>query len=121
MLGLHWAIVPIGISNIGMMGYDIVMPCMVATTFAQTGAVIAIMLKTKDKRLKGVCVSAAISGFFGVTEPAIYGITLPKKKPFHRIHGSHDFSFCCSICNIQRKIIQADIFQASGLNLKINL
>lgn len=40
------------------------------------------MLKTKDKRLRELAIPAFISGWFGVTEPAIYGITLPKKRPF---------------------------------------
>ena len=82
MFGLHWAIVPIAINNVAMNGYDIVLPAMMATTFSQTGAVLAIMMKTKNEKLKSLCVPAAISGFCGVTEPAIYGITLPKKKPF---------------------------------------
>jgi len=42
----------------------------------------AIMAKTKDKKLKSLCIPAVISGIFGVTEPAIYGITLSRKKPF---------------------------------------
>jgi PTS system beta-glucosides-specific IIC component len=83
MFGLHWAIVPIGLANVASMGYDVILPSMMATTFAQTGAVLAIMVKTKDQKLKSLCVPAAISGFCGVTEPAIYGITLPKKKPFY--------------------------------------
>ena len=82
MFGLHWAIVPIAINNVAMNGYDIVLPAMMTTTFSQTGAVLAIMMKTKNQKLKSLCVPAAISGFCGVTEPAIYGITLPKKKPF---------------------------------------
>jgi PTS system beta-glucosides-specific IIC component len=82
MFGLHWAVVSIGISNVGVNGFDIVMPAMMATSFAQTGAVLAIMMRTKNAKLKALCVPAAISGFCGVTEPAIYGITLPKKKPF---------------------------------------
>jgi PTS system beta-glucosides-specific IIC component len=82
MFGLHWAIVPISIANVAANGYDVILPCMMVTTFAQTGAVLAIMLKTKNQKLKGLCIPAAISGFCGVTEPAIYGITLPKKKPF---------------------------------------
>ena len=82
MFGLHWAIVPICITNVQAMGYDVVLPAMMATTFAQTGAVLAIMARTKNQKLKSLCVPAAISGFCGVTEPAIYGITLPKKKPF---------------------------------------
>ena len=42
----------------------------------------AIAAKTKNKKLKSLCIPSIISGFFGVTEPAIYGITLPRKKPF---------------------------------------
>jgi PTS system beta-glucosides-specific IIC component len=42
------------------------------------------MIKTKDKKLKSLCPPAIISGLAGVTEPAIYGITLPKKAPFFR-------------------------------------
>lgn len=82
MFGLHWAIVPICLNNVALNGYDVVLPAMIATTFAQTGAVLAIMMKTKNAKLKSLCIPAAISGFCGVTEPAIYGITLPKKTPF---------------------------------------
>ena len=64
------------------MGYDNIMMPFFGTTWATTGVVLAMMIKTKDKKLKSLCVPSAISGFFGVTEPAIYGITLPRKKPF---------------------------------------
>jgi PTS system beta-glucosides-specific IIC component len=60
---------------------------MLGTTFAQTGACIGIMIKTKDKKIKSLCPPAIISGLAGVTEPAIYGITLPKKAPFFRTCG----------------------------------
>lgn len=82
MFGLHWAIVPVMINNVQTVGFDMVQVGMFGTTFVQTGAVIAIYLRTKDKRMKSLCVPAIISGVAGVTEPAIYGITLPKKKPF---------------------------------------
>lgn len=83
MFGLHWALVPIAISNMTL-GGDVILAGMFGTTFAQTGACIGIMLKTKDKKLKSICPPAIISGVAGVTEPAIYGITLPKKAPFFR-------------------------------------
>ena len=51
-------------------------------SFAQTAVVIAIFIKTKDKKLKTLAIPSIISGFFGVTEPAIYGITLPRIKTF---------------------------------------
>lgn len=84
MFGLHWAIIPIMLNNIQTMGFDTAMVGMFTTTFAQTGAVIGIMLRTKDKKIKSLCPPAIISGFAGVTEPAIYGITLPKRAPFFR-------------------------------------
>ncbi|WP_367567530.1 beta-glucoside-specific PTS transporter subunit IIABC [Lacrimispora sp.] len=82
IFGLHWGLIPIYIMNLSTQGYDSFMQPYFAASFAQTAAVIAVLMKTKDKNLKGLCIPAAISGLFGVTEPAIYGITLPKKKPF---------------------------------------
>ena len=82
LLGIHWGLVPICINNVAVLGFDPVLATTIAVCFAQTGVVIGIMLKTKDKKLKSLCIPAVISGFFGVVEPAIYGITLPRKKPF---------------------------------------
>lgn len=82
ILGLHWGLVPLGLMNLGELGYDMIIPAALTTTFAQSAVVLAIYLKTKDQKLKKIALPAFISGMFGVTEPAIYGITLPKKKPF---------------------------------------
>lgn len=82
MFGLHWGLVPIAMNNLSVLGYDPVLATSVAVCFAQTGVVMAILAKTRNKKLKSLCIPAVISGFFGVTEPAIYGITLPRKKPF---------------------------------------
>jgi PTS system beta-glucosides-specific IIC component len=87
MFGLHWALIPLCISNLSTVGMDRVLVGMFATTFAQTGACIGIMIKTKDKKIKSLAPPAIISGFAGVTEPAIYGLTLPKKAPFFRTCG----------------------------------
>lgn len=82
IFGLHWGIIPIYVNNIMTMGFDNVMMPFFAATFAQTAVVFAMMIKTKDKKLKRMALPAVISGIFGITEPAIYGITLPRKKPF---------------------------------------
>ena len=82
IFGLHWAIIPIYLLNLSTQGYDSFMQPYFAVSFAQTAVVVAMFLKTKDKKLKSLCIPAAVSGLFGVTEPAIYGITLPKKMPF---------------------------------------
>ncbi|MBI9011808.1 MAG: PTS glucose transporter subunit IIA [Clostridiales bacterium] len=82
IFGLHWGIIPAIINNLMTNGYDVIIALVFSASFAQIGVVLAIMFKTKDKKLKALSVSAFISGIFGVTEPAIYGITLPRKKPF---------------------------------------
>ncbi|MGZ7440376.1 beta-glucoside-specific PTS transporter subunit IIABC [Paenibacillus sp. TH7-28] len=82
IFGLHWAFIPILINNIMNKGFDPINGMLFCTIFAQTGATFAIALKTKDKRLKPIATSATIAGFMGITEPAIYGVTLPTKKPF---------------------------------------
>lgn len=82
IFGLHWGIVPLAINNMMTLGYDKILVAVLPASFAQIGVLLAIILKTKDKKLKSIGIPAFISGIFGVTEPAIYGITLPRKKPF---------------------------------------
>ncbi|URZ01631.1 beta-glucoside-specific PTS transporter subunit IIABC [Clostridium felsineum] len=82
IFGLHWGLVPILINNLSVLKYDPIIALTFGASFAQIGVVLAIMLKTKDQKLKSISIPAFISGIFGVTEPAIYGVTLPRKKPF---------------------------------------
>ncbi|WP_322922978.1 beta-glucoside-specific PTS transporter subunit IIABC [Paenibacillus campi] len=82
IFGLHWGFVPIVINNLTNLHYDPILAGTFGASFAQTGVVLAIMIKAKSKKLKSLSIPAFISGIFGVTEPAIYGITLPRKKPF---------------------------------------
>ena len=82
MFGLHWAIIPLGIIAIQANGFDRIMVGYFGASFAQTAAVAAMALKMKNTKKKALAVPAIISGIFGVTEPAIYGFSLPAKKPF---------------------------------------
>lgn len=61
---------------------DSFMPLLGSVSFAQTAVVLAIWLKSNDRKLKNIAFPAWISGIFGVTEPAIYGVTLPRIKMF---------------------------------------
>lgn len=83
MFGLHWGVIPIGINNMAVMGFDPILVLGMATPFATAGVVLGIMLKTKNKDVKSLAVPSFISSLFGVSEPSIYGITLPRKKPFY--------------------------------------
>ncbi len=82
IFGMHWGFIPVYINNVMTLGYDNVMMPFFACTFATSAVVLAIFFKTKDKKLREMAIPNFISGIFGVTEPAIYGILLPLKKPF---------------------------------------
>lgn len=82
MFGLHWGLVPIALLEISTLGSSTIFGVINAVSFAQFGVVLAIMLKTKEAKVKQLSIPATVSAFFGVTEPAIYGITLPMKTPF---------------------------------------
>ncbi|PAF35963.1 PTS beta-glucoside transporter subunit IIABC [Terribacillus saccharophilus] len=82
IFGLHWGLVPISINNLAVYGGDPVLALVFAASFAQIGAVLAVWIRIKQRKLKTLSIPAFISGIFGVTEPAIYGITLPLKRPF---------------------------------------
>lgn len=82
IFGLHWALIPMAMVNIGNLGYDTILPDMLGTTFAATGVLAAMYLKLKDENKKALAIPGVISAFCGVTEPAIYGFLLPEKTPF---------------------------------------
>ena len=82
IFGLHWGFIPVYINNIVTNGYHNVMMPFFACTFATSAVILVIMMKTKDRKMKELCLPNFISGIFGVTEPGIYGILLPLKKPF---------------------------------------
>lgn len=82
MFGLHWGLVPIAILELSNNGHSTIFSIINMVSFAQVGAVLAVYMKTKEEKVKQLSIPAIISGFFGVTEPAIYGISLPMKTPY---------------------------------------
>jgi len=83
MFGLHWGFVPIVINNITQYGRDTLFTITGPNNFAQAGAALGVFLKTKNKKVKDIAGPAALSAVLaGITEPAIYGVTLKYKKPF---------------------------------------
>ena len=82
MFGMHWAVVPLAIMQVASNGMSSILVPALLPNFTQTGVLLAIMLKTKESKVKTVAMPAFVSSIFGVTEPAIYGVTLPMKTPF---------------------------------------
>jgi PTS system beta-glucosides-specific IIC component len=83
VFGLHWGIVPIGYNNLALYGRNTINGMTGPSNFAQAGAAFGVFLKSKNSKIKQMSLSAAITGIFSITEPAIYGVTLRYKKPFY--------------------------------------
>lgn len=82
MFGLHWGLVSIAILDFSTKGWSTLLVASTAICFAQAGALLNIFLRTKEDKVKQLTIPAFISALFGVTEPAIYDITLPMRTPF---------------------------------------
>lgn len=83
MFGVHWGFVPIVMNNIAEYGRDTLFTITGPNNMAQAGATLGVFLKTKDKSVKELAGPAALSAVLaGITEPAIYGVTLRFKRPF---------------------------------------
>lgn len=82
LFGVHGVLIMIPFMELMQGNPSQLMAFTVTACFAQIGVVLAIYFRTKNKKLKSVALPAFISGIFGVTEPAIYGVTLPRIKMF---------------------------------------
>lgn len=82
MFGMHWGFVPIMMLNLTQSGFDTMMPTLLPAVLAQGGAALAVFFMTKNVKLKGLALSSTITSIFGITEPTVYGVNLPLKKPF---------------------------------------
>ncbi|TFB71336.1 PTS beta-glucoside transporter subunit IIBCA [Cryobacterium glaciale] len=83
IFGLHWGFVPLMTAELQTSGYIYLIAPLFAAVLAQAAAVTGVWVRTKDENLKSLAAPAALSGFLaGVTEPAIYGVNLPLKRPF---------------------------------------
>lgn len=82
--GMHYAFFPGTFASFDKYGYDIMLlPISFVSNLAQAGATLGVLLRTKNKKMKQISFSAFIPAMFGITEPAIYGVTMRLKKPFY--------------------------------------
>ncbi|KAF1297578.1 PTS beta-glucoside transporter subunit EIIBCA [Enterococcus sp. JM4C] len=82
MFGMHWGFVPLIFLNLEQLGFDVLAPMLLPAVLSQGGAALAVALRTKDLKLRQLGITSTITSFFGITEPTVYGVTLPLKKPF---------------------------------------
>lgn len=83
MFGLHWGLVPLFTLEYQTTGQIMLIGPVFAAVLAQAAAVAGVWVRARNKSLKSLAAPATLSGFLaGITEPAIYGINLPLKRPF---------------------------------------
>lgn len=82
IFGLHWGLAPLMLNNLSVLGHDTLLPLLTPAVLAQAGATLGVLLRTRDAKLKGIAGSAFSASIFGITEPAVYGVTLPLRRPF---------------------------------------
>ena len=81
MFGLHWGIIPLWFTEMSAVGYSTLNPLNFAGCGAIMGACIGMVIKCKDAETNSsLNIPALISSIFGVAEPALYGILIPRKK-----------------------------------------
>lgn len=81
MTGMHYSLGASQAVQRSITGYgSIFTPGSLASNMAQGGAVLAVALKTKNPKLKSLATTAGVSCFMGISEPALYGVTLPKRS-----------------------------------------
>lgn len=82
LTGLHQGLVPIHVELVQAHGYNALLPILAMAGVGQVGAAIAVLMKTRNTRLKKVIKGALPVGLLGIGEPLIFGVTLPLGKPF---------------------------------------
>ena len=83
IFGIHWGLVPIMLADLKDPGFSLMMAPLFAAVLAQSAAMLGVMIRTRNAKLRRLAGPAALSGLLaGITEPGIYGVNLPLKRPF---------------------------------------
>ena len=82
LTGMHHALRTLTIQQISTYGYSTLAAMNFMSTMAQASAALAIYFIVKSKKMKQISLSATISGFLGITEPALYGVLVKYRAAF---------------------------------------
>ncbi|MCI8564927.1 MAG: PTS transporter subunit EIIC [Lachnospiraceae bacterium] len=86
LTGMHWSFTPIIVQSYATYGCEAVMgPGSFVSNICQGAASLAVAIKTKNKELRQVATSAGVTALLGVTEPAMFGVTLKLKRPLYAV------------------------------------
>lgn len=82
MTGMHYSLFPLVFQSLATFGYETIMSVgSLPSNMAQGAACFAVALKTKNSEMRQIALSAGVTAVLGITEPALYGVTLKLKRP----------------------------------------
>lgn len=85
MTGMHYSLFPGVFQQMATVGYQTIFPGMVASNLCQGAASLAVGIKAKNKELKELAYSVGVTALLGITEPALYGVTMKLKRPLYAV------------------------------------
>ena len=81
MTGMHWSFTPIIVQSYATYNYEAIMgPGSFVSNISQGAAALAVAVKSKDSKMKQIASSAGVTALLGVTEPALFGVTMKVKN-----------------------------------------
>lgn len=107
LIGVHWSFIIVAMNNITVNGSDTILALIAPPIFAHAGAALAVMIKAKGesgevKKFRSACIPGIISSILGVTEPIMFGVNLPRKKPMIAVCvGSGIGGAIAGFCGVQ--------------------
>ena len=111
LTGMHHSFIAIEtqlIADVARTGGSFIFTTASMNNVAQGAAVIAVLFLTKNEKMKSICSASGVSALLGITEPAMFGVTLKLKYPFYAaIIGSAVGSAYCAAMKVLAQALGA--------------
>lgn len=111
LTGMHHSFIAIEtqlISNVAQTGGSFIFTTASMNNVAQGAAALAVLFLTKNEKMKSICSASGVSALLGITEPAMFGVTLKLKYPFYAaIIGSGAGSAYCAATKVLAQALGA--------------
>ena len=111
LTGMHHSFIAIEtqlIADVAKTGGSFIFTTASMNNVAQGAAVLAILFLTKNEKMKSICSASGVSALLGITEPAMFGVTLKLKYPFYAaIIGSAVGSAYCAATKVLAQALGA--------------
>ncbi|MDE1715189.1 PTS transporter subunit EIIC, partial (plasmid) [Chromobacterium amazonense] len=83
LTGMHHMFIAVDLQLISSQGGTFIWPMIALSNIAQGSAALAMFWLARNANDKNMASTSAVSAFFGITEPAMFGVNLRYKLPFY--------------------------------------